>query len=305
MRRDSNSCSASSETLAEPLAGTAATARAWLCLEQSGPWGREALLESRLDAALGSELSARAEASGVRVQLIRRPGERRDAARAQRVYLANADAGRSWLRAGELTDPAELLDLDFDRIAAGAHDGWGGPAQGPVLLVCTNGRRDQCCAVHGRALAAELAKRYGDSVWETSHTGGHRFAPAAVLLPSGYTYGRLDAHGAEAALSAAEAGKVTIAGCRGRSAWSHRGQAAELAVREFAGEYLIDSIRVIDGLQVTETTHEVLVRHEDGRAWTVTTSERELDPPRPNSCGKGSVRPVSLVVEGIRQETEG
>ena len=56
------------------------------------------------------------------------------------------------------------------------------------VLVCTHGRRDRCCGSMGTALAAEL-----DGVVRTSHTGGHRFAPTAVVLPYGTAWAFLDA----------------------------------------------------------------------------------------------------------------
>lgn len=288
-------CSALSRRWSEPLPGTAAVATTWLCLEQRGPWGSDALLHSHLDTAVGEALAGLAQ-RGVRVQLLRRPGRHADTgARApRRVYLARTRPERSWLRIAETEAPAELLDLDFERIAAGEHDGWGEPASGPLLLVCTNGRRDRCCAVRGRPLAGGLADRHGDAVWETNHTGGHRFAPAAVLLPSGYTYGHLEAGTAEAALAAAEAGEVAVAACRGRSTWSRPGQAAELAVREHIGEHLVDALHV-EG----EEGGEVLIAHQDGRRWSVTVKEEALSPPRPNSCGKAPVQPSAFTAVQI------
>lgn len=293
---EATTCAALSETLGEPLAGTAAVAETWLCLEQPGPWGHDALLRSHLDPEVGAALSARAEASGVRVQLIRRPGRHPDTAgrRPRRAYLAHTRPGRSWLRTHTLLDPSELLELNFDRSAHGHHDGWGEPVNDPVMLVCTNGRRDRCCALWGRQLIGELAGRHDGSVWETTHTGGHRFAPATVLLPSGYTYGRVTAHQVEAVLSAASAGKVVTDHCRGRSCWSRAGQAAELAVREFAGEYLSDALSV-----EAPPGEQPRVAHLDGRRWAVAVREHELDPPRPNSCGKSAERPSSWTVEQV------
>ncbi|EQD87373.1 hypothetical protein A8924_1755 [Saccharopolyspora erythraea NRRL 2338] len=295
-------CAALSESLGEPLPGTAAVAGGWLCLEQRGPWGHNALLQSHLDPAVGRALDAAAGPAGVRVQLIRRPGRHADEPPdgPRRAYLAHTGPTGSWLRAADLSDPSELLGLNFAAIAAGRHGGWGREVAEPLLLVCTNGRRDRCCAVLGRELVAGLQGRHGDAVWETTHTGGHRFAPAAVLLPSGYTYGRLGPHQADAALAAAGSGKVTLEHCRGRSTWTRAGQVAELAVRDQIGEHLIDALRVepADGDQVRVT-------HQDGRTWTVTVHERELDPPRPNSCGKAAVRPTTLVAVDVSDAPAG
>lgn len=295
-----NRCAALSVALDEPLAGTAAAADTWLCLEQRGPWGRDALTQSRLDSELGAALAARTDSGGVRVQLIRRPGGHSgaDDDGPRRVYLAHTHPGASWLRTAELADPSELLDLDFDRLAAGRHDGWGSAVTEPVLLICTNGKRDQCCAIQGRALIDELAGRHDGMVWETTHTGGHRFAPAAVLLPSGYTYGRLDARHTDAILSAACAGKVVTDHCRGRSCWGGAGQAAELAVRGHTGEYLTEALWVRDSSWDHETGR-VRIAHQDGRHWEVAVHRRDLEPPRPNSCGKSAVRPTAWIAGDI------
>ena len=46
----------------------------------------------------------------------------------------------------------------------------------PMLLVCTHGVHDTCCAVRGRPVAAALARRWPEATWECSHVGGDRFA---------------------------------------------------------------------------------------------------------------------------------
>ncbi|MFC7342237.1 sucrase ferredoxin [Saccharopolyspora griseoalba] len=291
-------CAGLARALGEPLPGTAAVATAWLCLEQRGPWGHNALLQSHLDPDLGRELDRRASAHGVRVQLVRRPGPHADTGGPRQVLLGHSAPG-GWLRERTVDDPAELLGLDFARIAAGRHDGWGEPAD-PVLLVCTNGRRDRCCAVLGRELVERVGEHRREAIWETTHTGGHRFAPAAVLLPTGYTYGRLTSHQVDSALAAAAAGKVSLDGLRGRSAWSRAGQAAEIAVRRELGEDHADALEVGAASETDEHT-EVEVHHRDGRCWRVAVRAEELDPPRANSCGKDAVRPFALRARVIRR----
>jgi hypothetical protein len=65
------------------------------------------------------------------------------------------------------------------------------------LLVCTHGRHDVCCGAAGTALWKELVADSGlpsgVHVWRTSHTGGHRFAPTAIHLPTGTCWAWLDA----------------------------------------------------------------------------------------------------------------
>jgi hypothetical protein len=278
--------------LHEPLAGTSAVAEHWLCVEQPGPWGRDALVQSHLDGAVADELARRADEAGVRVVLIRRPGNHADThlPRPRQVYFATTSPGRTRLDATTILDPKELLDLDLPGLAAGRAAGPGFRQAAPLLLVCTNGRRDVCCALVGRPIAGTLAERHPDSVWECTHIGGHRFAPTALTLPTGYSYGRLDAQTAAEVLAAAGAGRVVLAGNRGRSTWSRPGQAAELAVRELVGEVGPDALSV---------SPELLVRHVDGRRWLVTVEERVATPARSESCGKAPGTPTAYVVTAI------
>ncbi|WP_211288731.1 sucrase ferredoxin [Actinophytocola xinjiangensis] len=295
---DMSRCSAVAEVLGEPLAGTAATARSWLCVEQPGPWGRDALSASHLDPGVAAELGRLTAGTGVRVVLIRRPGSHPDRHRPvpQRVYLAHTAPGRTWLERASVHDPKELLDLDFAAAGAGTRGLLGSVSADPLLLVCTNGRRDVCCAVLGRPLAAELAGSHGDAVWECTHIGGHRLSPTAVLLPTGYSYGRLDAVSGARLLEGGAA--VVTEGCRGRSTWPVVGQVAELAVRESTGVDCPDAVEV--GAAVESPGGWVVpVWHEDGRSWRVLVTQRTVAESRPASCGAAPTPAVAFEVGSV------
>ncbi len=300
-------CATASEELAESPAATAAHTRTWLLLEQPGPWGAKAFTTSHLDREVGRALESAAAGTGVRVALIRRPGRHADArARdTRRVIVAHTVPGAGWLRQADLADPAELLALDFARFGAGRHDGFGADHQGePLALVCTNGRRDRCCALLGRPLAADLAASGLGQVWEITHLGGHRFAPTMLVLPHGYAYARQDAASAKAVLDAVRDGRVVTTGCRGRSTWQRPGQAAELAVREAIGEDRAEVLSIGEPVPLPATRDPasrerpagwtVPVRHADGRAWEVTVEASTAATPRPESCGARPGTPTAL-----------
>ncbi|MDN5861729.1 MAG: hypothetical protein L0H84_24270, partial [Pseudonocardia sp.] len=124
-------------------------------------------------------------------------------------------------------------------------------------------------------------------VWECSHLGGHRFAPTALALPTGYLYGRIDVSGAVAAGKAAGMGEVEIGQCRGRSAWSPAGQVAELAVRELTGLRDACALAVAQG-----DGPDVLVTGIDGNRWSVPVWQ-STSPARPASCGATPTPSVS------------
>ena len=71
-------CSAGRVALGEPVAGSAPFARVWVLVEQPGPWGRDALRESHLDAAVGESLALLGSERPVRVGLIRSVGAHAD-----------------------------------------------------------------------------------------------------------------------------------------------------------------------------------------------------------------------------------
>lgn len=287
-----STCTTVSRDLDEPMAGTAATATTWLLLEQPGPWGAKALTSSHLDPTLGRALEAAAQGTGVRVALIRRPGPHADLGTApqRQVYAAHTVPGRVWLRSATTDDPGRLLDIDLAALGRGDHHTFdtalhGTPHTGdPLALVCTNGKRDRCCALLGRPLAAELSASGVDGVWEVTHLGGHRFSPTVLVLPYGYAYGRAQAHAVKEVLHGAQEGRVVVEGCRGNSAWERPGQAAELAVRTATGEYAAEALTVV--LTRGEAPRwEVTVAHVDGRHWRVVVTQGASAPPRPESCG--------------------
>ncbi|QNG21424.1 sucrase ferredoxin [Rhodococcus triatomae] len=271
----------------EPLPGTAAHAPRWVCLEMPSGWGRDVLDGAALGADLAAELSARADAAGIRLLFIRRAG-RVEYTRARRtVLLANTEPGTSWCERLEIGHLADLLDLPLDRMS-GPAPGIGALQTTPVALVCAHGKRDRCCAVLGRPVAAALAGEFGDAVWECSHTGGHRFAPSMIVLPTGYTYGRLAPAASLDVLRWAARGAVYPEGLRGRSTWPAAGQVAEIAVR---GRESADA----EELTVRGTT----VFHADGRSWDVNMVDQVLEP-RPASCGAASKPVTALVAVDVR-----
>ncbi len=66
------------------------------------------------------------------------------------------------------------------------------------ILVCTHGSRDKCCAKYGNTFYRQALTTVANlslnhiRIWQTTHFGGHRFAPTAIDFPEGRYYGRLD-----------------------------------------------------------------------------------------------------------------
>ncbi len=66
------------------------------------------------------------------------------------------------------------------------------------LMVCTHTQVDLACGRFGTPLYRRLRKEYAPAsngklrVWQTTHFGGHQFAPTLVDLPQGYLWGHLE-----------------------------------------------------------------------------------------------------------------
>ena len=270
----------------EPVAGTAPLVPRWVCLEHRGSWPHD--VARHPDPAV-ADFARRAAAAGLRLLLIRRHGRRFDDAPG-RVVLA--DTGSGTATTCTVAGPDELAQLPLPRPDEPLP---GTPLTDPMLLVCTHGRRDRCCALDGRALATALVAAGEPDVWECSHLGGHRFAPTALVLPTGYLYGRLDLASALAARKAAGVGEVAIDCCRGRTTWSPAGQVAELAVRAATG------MRDADALVVhPDDGDTVLVTGRAGGRWLVEVERVEIGACRPASCGAGPAPVVPVRAHRIR-----
>jgi hypothetical protein len=276
-------CAALSREQDEPLAGTAPTASGWLLVEQPGAWGRDALTGSALDPELGRALAQRAEGHEVRVQLVRRPRSVTTTPPGPGRTVVLTHAGPTpWTERLTGVDDAGLAALDPALCAAPRAPGLGDRVEGPVVLVCTHGKRDRCCATLGRPIADTLAALHPDLVWESSHVGGHRFAGNLVLLPEGLVYGALGVADALEVLTAHLAGRVSVAHLRGRSRLDRASQAAEVHVRAALGLDGPDDVEVVE--VVTEGQQVTARVHAAGRVVTARLERRPLGTLRRLSC---------------------
>ena len=102
----------------------------------------------------------------------------------------------------------------------------------PIILVCTHGVHDTCCALRGRPVAAALSAQWPELVWECSHVGGDRFAPNVLVLPDGFYYGNLEPDEAVRTVRQHLAGTVTPQYLRGQVRYPPPVQAAVVATHQ-------------------------------------------------------------------------
>lgn len=262
--------------------------RAWVMVEQPGPWGSEAVGQSRLPDPVAERLQDLGRLSGVRVLLLRRP--ERPVVDDPHCFIAFSRRPSPWIEKRVLSDPRDLLDFDFSGLAAGRRAIPGlkseplDPGQ-PLYLVCTNGRHDPCCAQFGKPVVrALLGGRAGDRVWECSHIGGDRFAGNLVCLPHGLYFGRLGPLEAAAVVASYERGMIELDHYRGRAGDPFAVQAAEFFVRESEGLLGVDDLVPERRRRIGDGTVEVSFLGLGGRRYVVRLSTDAADEPRPLTC---------------------
>jgi hypothetical protein len=172
----------------ECFTATAPVTKAWIAIEQPGPWQAHATNpgNSRLPEKISELINTWAD---VTVVLIR--SRHRHGSPTRRLFVANVLPDQRWLMSAELTNVEQVLDLEPIDIVAGTKPDWLHERTSPVTLICTNGKRDICCALEGRKLINEFEAR-GEVAWESTHLGGHRFAPNRLTLPDGRLYGGIE-----------------------------------------------------------------------------------------------------------------
>jgi hypothetical protein len=276
-------CSDVSRDDDEPLAATASQADRWLLVEYRGLWAPNAVDGSTLSAELKRALAAWHHAQPrSRVLFVRRTGRGRDDG--VLAFRVSSREGETWARRFEVERHDDLLGVDLE------HDGE--PLDHPLLLVCTHGKHDACCARRGRPLYEAVREQVDDEwAWQCSHVGGDRFAGNLVALPAGLYFGRVEPAEAWQALDELLAGRIPLERYRGRSCYSFPAQAAERAVRVATGLVGVDDLRLVtleragDGWRVAYATSAgetwgVEIERREGPLTYLTCSARELRHPR-------------------------
>jgi hypothetical protein len=224
------------------LFATAPRNDVWMLLEVSPPWGAKALPESRLPDEIKHYLNTQLETiPNSRVQLIRQQASQ-DPGFA--FYVARTSAVDPVMYRFQVPSYEALLSLDIQAILNGLSDEQ--PTKERLYFVCINGRRDACCSRLGAPLYDAMRAYSGQSVWQVTHIGGHRFAPTFVCLPEGIYYGRVDLNDVKMIVDEHEAGRIHLDNFRGRCGYDAPVQAAEYYVRRESGILEIDALQLLD-----------------------------------------------------------
>ncbi len=265
------------------MGGTAVSTACWLLVEQAGSWQPNAFAGADLDPAVRTLLIDAAVQARARPLLVRRPG-RPDAGSGAERFWAVVDTrpgGRD--TRGTFSDDRDLLTAAAALERPTRPEAAGRAATEPLLLVCTHGRRDVCCAVRGRPVAAALAERWPDQTWECTHVGGDRFAANLVVVPSATYYGALDPDSAVRVVQDHLDGRVDPTHLRGFGVAVPAAQAAVIEVHRRFGPFAAG-----------EVEPETVERLED-RSWRIGLAAVAPAPPRLVATVVAEVAPPELL----------
>ncbi len=270
-------CSDYSLASGEPLIGTATQTDGYILVECNEGWGEKALEESQQIPQPVKDLLKRYTKAHPTVKVLLVRAARPYVSPGLRCFIASTTPERQALYAFQIAAYEALLDLDFSAVLSGDPAYQANRLAAPMFLVCTNGRRDFCCARHGVAALntlVSLTQEYPDlPVWHSTHLGGHRFAANLLCLPSGLLYGRVGMEQAGDILQACLQEQVYLPNLRGRTCYPPAVQAADYYIRIRTGLMSLSALRWDETTEiapeewqvrffspVTQETYQVRVR---------------------------------------------
>jgi len=253
-------CSVSSRNADEQLFGTISQTQVWFLLEYLAPPSAKAMEDSDIPQRVKDYLSKILKSvPQSRLLLIR-----------QKSAFSNGTGPTFFVATGSETDPGlyefhldryeTLLDLDLSRLISNPEAYEKQRRETPLFLVCTNGRRDPCCARWGAPAFEGLARAAGNDGWQSSHIGGHRFAANVLCFPHGIGYGRVDQGEIENLVSDYRRGQIVMANYRGRASYPPAAQAAEIYLRSQTGNSQVAAYRLESSQEVEPGTWAVSFR---------------------------------------------
>ncbi len=237
-------CSRLSISSEECRYGTAsAILQNWFLLEYPRPWASDAVEAAILPAPVKDHIANYLEAiPWSRVLLIKHGPQLVDEIT---FFVAISLEMQPRLYRFRFSTYEELLDLDVLAVLAGDARYERHRVEEPLILVCTHGTHDMCCAKFGLPIFHELSRQLADGVWQCSHVGGDRFAANVLAFPHAIYYGHVNLPEAAALVEACRASRVYLEKYRGRSCYRFVVQAAEYFLRCDTGNADLSAFRLL------------------------------------------------------------
>lgn len=283
-------CSLNARANGEPLIGTATYGDIWFLIEEPSAWGAKAFEESAIPPKVKQHITNFTVAGKkVRILLIRQPHRKRSEKR--KFFIAITHPLNPRLYEFTLSAIEELLELDLGEIVQGE-----APVpqrQEPLFLVCTNGKRDRCCARFGMQVYQRASQITETEVWQSSHIGGHRLGPVMLVFPHGVNYGRVSPDHVEAIIRDYKQGKLYLENYRGMVAYPPQVQAAEHYLRIRSSERNIEAIRPSEVEVISNNEWDISLDYA-GTVYHLHVKQEHSAVEIPSGCETTKVSPITL-----------
>ena len=226
---DTQFCSQHAQANQLPLYGTSSFAETWVALEYNGAWEAKALQDNELRPQVNQWLSRQIEQSENGRALFIRDRF----AVADTLLIARTTASDQRLYRVPLGGYEDVTFFDSAEILA--NNTSFKPENAQVVLVCTNGKRDQCCAKFGQPIFEAFAQETILPTYACTHLGGHVYAPTLAVLPAGIYYGYVNPTDVNTVADSILQRQISLAHYRGRTFQSPTVNAADYYVRQQTG----------------------------------------------------------------------
>lgn len=280
-------CSVLSTEKSEPIFGTAVPQQTFLLLEYTGMWNPQILPRSDLSAEVKNWLSGQLKVlPRPRLLFVKCSDSPVDCIT---FYIVNCREKDPFLLKYQLEKYEDLLKLDVPKLLQSNT-----PNDNSLLLVCTHGKHDRCCAKFGLPVYQELRKQCGDSVWQCSHVGGDRFAGNVLSLPFGISYGHVTTDEANLLYEKHLRKEILLDKYRGRACYTFVTQAADYYLRQYLSDFAYESFRLLDVKLLEKITWQVtFVRtNDETQQFRVTLTENPKGYTNYLSCDAQTVSSV-------------
>lgn len=282
-------CSEQSRAASENAYGTASVGAFWILLEYPFAWDYHALDQSLLTDAVKNHLQQAVQSvPHGRLLLIKR--ERSRLTRVS-LFVVRCRERDPYVVKLELQNYEQLLELDLPSITDSNLPAGASLLKDGLFLVCTHGRRDKCCAKFGYPLFKSLAGDEDQTVWQSTHIGGDRFAANLLCFPDGLFYAHMTTEKARNVMKEYRERRLVVENYRGRACYSYPVQAAEFFVRCETGISAVDELRHLDHARLESESWRVrFLQKSEGIVHAVKISRYMSDFENHVTCQAASVR---------------
>ena len=281
-------CTVNALDIGAPLMGTAsANTSVWFLLEVPRPWAAKALavndLLPQVNETLQKWVHDIPKSNAVFIKKNNLPVE------SPKLIVALTENNDQRIHQFDLsTDYMSMADLPMADIVSGKSKAGQVDNLSPLFLVCTNGKRDNCCAKFGLPVIKAFEDAGDENVWQCTHLGGHRFAAVVGVFPQGLYYQLFNPANVPAFRESILQNQVPLQGLRGRTAYTGVEQAAEIFLREQSGNLDDGAYKLISSNQEDGVWQ---VNFQNGASAYKITLKQSMSEPFAAGCEGGKTKP--------------